>query len=218
VTGALVVPGAALGLLLGPWLAATTVRLADPDPAVRPTLRRIAGTSLVAAAAVAAAPALTGNRPATVALAWFGAAAVVLAGVDLARHRLPDRVTYPAAVVCAVALLTDAAITGSWAALVRAAAAAVVAWALATGARALSPSALGGGDVKLLGLLGLVLGWAGWGVLMSGVFAGFLVGALGSLLLMAVGRAGWRTRVAFGPPLLVGAYVALVLAAPLSLP
>ncbi|MCW2574779.1 MAG: Peptidase prepilin type, partial [Modestobacter sp.] len=46
---------------------------------------------------------------------------------------------------------------------------------------------------------------------------GFLVGALGSLLLMAVGRAGWRTRVAFGPPLLGGAYVGLWLAAPLSL-
>jgi leader peptidase (prepilin peptidase)/N-methyltransferase len=218
VTGALLLAGAVVGLLLGPWLATTTVRLAGADPTARPTLRRVAITSVLATAAVAAAPALTGDRPATVALAWFGAAAVVLAGVDLARHRLPDRVTYPAAVGCAVALLTDAAVTGAWGALVRAAVAAVVAWALATGARAVSPAGLGGGDVKLLGLLGLVLGWAGWGVLMSGVFAGFLIGALGSLLLMAVGRAGWRTRVAFGPPLLVGAYLSLWLAAPLPLP
>jgi leader peptidase (prepilin peptidase)/N-methyltransferase len=213
-TGALVLAGAALGLLLGPWLAATTVRLADRDPSARPTLGRVAGTSVLAAAALAAAPALTGDRPATVALAWFGAAAVVLAGVDLARHRLPDRVTYPAAVGCAVALLTDAAVTGDWGALVRAAVAAGVTFGLAAVARVVSPGGLGGGDVKLLGLLGLVLGWAGWGVLMSGVFAGFLVGALGSLLLIAVGRAGWRTRVAFGPPLLAGAYVALWLAAP----
>jgi leader peptidase (prepilin peptidase)/N-methyltransferase len=218
VTGALVLTGAGLGLLLGPWLAATTVRLADRDPTARPTLRRVAVTSLLAAAAVAAAPALTGGRPAVLALAWFGAAAVVLAGVDLARHRLPDRVIHPAVVVCAVALLSDAAVTGAWGALVRALAAAVLAWGLATAARVVSPAGLGGGDVKLLGLLGLVLGWAGWGVLMSGVFAGFLVGALGSLLLIAVGRAGWRTRVAFGPPLLVGAYFSLWLAAPLSLP
>ena len=217
-TGALVLTGAGLGLLLGPWLAATTVRLADPDPTARPTLRRVAVTSLLAAAAVAAAPAFTGDRPATVALAWFGGAAVVLAGVDLARHRLPDRVTFPAAVVCSVALLTDAAVTGAWGAPVRAAVAAVVAWALATGVRLASPSGLGGGDVKLIGLLGLVLGWAGWGVLMSGVFVGFLVGALGSLFLIAVGRAGWRTGVAFGPPLLIGAYVAHWLAAPLPLP
>jgi leader peptidase (prepilin peptidase)/N-methyltransferase len=213
-----VLTGAVLGLLLGPWLATTTVRLADRAPDARPTLRRVTSTALLAAAAVAAAPALAGVRPATVALAWFGAAAVVLAGVDLAVHRLPDRVTWPAVAGCAVALLTDAAVTGNWGAVLRAAAAAVVAGGLGTAARLLSPSALGGGDVKLLGLIGLVLGWAGWGVLMSGVFAGLLVGALGALLLIAVGRAGWRTRVVFGPPLLVGAYVALVLAAPLPLP
>jgi leader peptidase (prepilin peptidase)/N-methyltransferase len=218
VTGVLVVAGAVLGLLLGPWLAATTVRLAHRDPTARPALPRVVVTSFLAAATVATAPALAGDRPATVALAWFGGAAVVLAGVDLLRHRLPDRVTYPSAAVCAVALLTDAAVTGDWGALLRAAAAGGLTLGLATGARVVSPGGLGGGDVKLLGLLGLVLGWAGWGVLMSGVFAGFLIGALGSLLLMAVGRAGWRTRVAFGPPLLVGAYLSLWLAAPLSLP
>jgi leader peptidase (prepilin peptidase)/N-methyltransferase len=217
VSSALTLTGGVVGLLLGPWLAATTVRLADPDPIARPTLRRIAVTSLLAAATVAAAPALAGNRPGTVALAWFGGAAVVLAGVDLLRHRLPDRVTFPSVVVCAVALLTDAVVTGDWGALLRAAVAGGVTLGLATGARVVSPGGLGGGDVKLLGLLGLVLGWAGWGVLMGGVLAGLLVGALGSLLLIAVGRAGWRTRVAFGPPLLVGAYVALVLAAPLPL-
>jgi leader peptidase (prepilin peptidase) / N-methyltransferase len=212
VTGALVVAGAALGLLLGPWLAAATVRLAARDPAVRPSAARVAGTALLAAAAVAAAPALTGDRPATVALAWFGGAAVVLAGVDLLAHRLPDRVTYPAVVVCAVAVLTDAAVTGDRAAALRAVVAAAVAFALATAVRLMSPGGLGGGDAKLLGLLGLVLGWAGWGVLLGGVVAGLLIGALGSLLLIALGRAGWRTRVAFGPPLLLGAYVALALA------
>ena len=202
---------AVLGLLLGPWLAATTVRLAERDPGARPGRVRTAVTCLVAAAALAAAPALAGDRPATAALGWFGGAAVVLAGVDLARHRLPDRVTFPAAAVCATALLVDAAVTGAWGAFLRAVGAAVLVYGLATGVRLLSPAGLGGGDVKLLGLLGLVLGWAGWGVLMAGVFAGLLVGAGGALLLMAAGRAGWRTRVAFGPPLLAGAYVALAL-------
>ncbi len=71
--------------------------------------------------------------------------------------------------------------------------------------------------MKLLGLLGMVLGWAGWGVLLGGVLIGLLVGALGSVLLIAAGRAGWRTRVPFGPPLLVGSYLALWLAGPLPL-
>jgi leader peptidase (prepilin peptidase) / N-methyltransferase len=120
--------------------------------------------------------------------------------------------------VCATALLVDAGATGAWGALLRAVLGAVAAYGLGTLARLVSPGGLGGGDVTLLGLLGLVLGWAGWGVLMAGVFAGFLLGALGSLLLIAVGRAGWRTRIPFGPPLLAGAYVALWLAGPLPGP
>jgi len=216
VSSALTLTDGAVGVLLGPWLAATTVRLACRDPAAGPSGRRVVVTTVLAGAAVAAAPTLAGERPATVALAWFGAAAVVLGGVDLSAHRLPDRVTYPTVVVCATMLATDAVVTGDWAALLRAGAAAGVAFALATAARLLSPGGLGGGDVKLLGLLGLVLGWAGWGVLMAAVFAGLLIGALGSLLLIVAGRAGWRTRVPFGPPLLVGAYVALALAGPLT--
>jgi leader peptidase (prepilin peptidase) / N-methyltransferase len=211
----LVVVAAVVGALLGPPLATATVRLATRDPAARPTARRVGGTSLLTAAALAAAPALAGDRPATLALAWFGGAAVVLAGVDLAVHRLPDRVTWPAAAVCSAALLVDAAVLGTWGAFVRALVAAAVTLAIATAARLVQPAGLGQGDVKLLALLGLVLGWAGWGVLMAGVFAGLLVGAVGSLLLMTVGRAGWRTSVAFGPPLLVGAYVGLALAGPL---
>jgi leader peptidase (prepilin peptidase) / N-methyltransferase len=215
VSSALTLIGAGGGLLLGPWLAATTVRLADRDPVARPSVPRVAVTSLLAAPAVAAGPALVGDRPAALALAWFGAAAVVLAGVDLRCHRLPDRVVRPAVVVCAVALAADAAVTGDRDALLRAAVAAVAAFGLATAARLAAPAGLGGGDAKLLGLLGLVLGWAGWGVLLGGVLAGLLLGALGSLLLIAAGRAGWRTRLAFGPPLPVGAYLSLWLAGPL---
>ena len=78
------------------------------------------------------------------------------------------------------------------------------AFAVAAGVARVSPEALGFGDVKLLGLLGLVLGWFGWGVLLAGVFLGLLTGALVSLVLLATRRAGWRTALPFGPPLLVG--------------
>jgi leader peptidase (prepilin peptidase)/N-methyltransferase len=104
-------------------------------------------------------------------------------------------------------------VLGTWWPLVRAAAAAAATFLVAAGASALGPEALGFGDVKLLGVLGLVLGWFGWGMLLTGVFLGLLVGAFVSLVLLATRRAGRRTAIPFGPPLLAGAVLALALGA-----
>jgi leader peptidase (prepilin peptidase) / N-methyltransferase len=198
---------------LGPWLARVAARLAARDDGARPSLVGVAVTTAAFAGLVAGAVELTGLRPATLALAWAAGAGVVLGAVAGQVHRLPDRVTFPAYAVCAAALLADAAVLGSWGALVGALAAGAVAAALAAGAAAISPEGLGFGDVKLLGLLGLVLGWFGWGVLLAGVFLGLLTGAAVSLVLLATRRAGWRTAVPFGPPLIVGAVLALSLGA-----
>ncbi|MGY1847116.1 MULTISPECIES: prepilin peptidase [unclassified Blastococcus] len=197
------------GLLVGPALARSTVRLATRDDAAAPSGSRTALTAALTAGLLTAAVLLGGGRPATAALVWAAGAAVVLAGVDLAAHRLPDRVLLPAAVVCGVALLVDAAVLGTWGALVRGVAAGAAALAVSGAARLAAPAALGLGDVKLLGLLGLVLGWSGWGVLLAGLFLGLVTGAAVSVVLVATGRAGWRSTVPFGPPLLVGAVLAL---------
>jgi len=202
-----------VALVLGPWLAGLTVRLAFPDRASRPTPARTVVITLLLAGLLTGAVVLTGARPATLALAWAAGAGVVLGAVDLLCHRLPDRVTWPAYAVCTAALAADAVVLGSWPALLRAVAAGAVAFGVAAGAAAISPAGLGFGDVKLLGLLGLLLGWFGWGVLMAGVFLGLLIGALVSLVLLATRRAGWRTALPFGPPLLAGAVLALALGA-----
>ncbi len=200
----------------GPLLARTAVRLATRDPAARPAPGRAVASAAVLAVLLCGAVLLTGARPAGLAFAWAAGAAVVHAQVDLAVHRLPDRVTYPAAAVCAAALLADAAVLGTWPDLARALLAAAAAGGVSLLAALAAPSGLGLGDVKLLALLGLLLGWAGWGVLLAGVFLGLLAGAAASLLLVATGRAGWRTALPFGPPLLVGAVLALLLEGPLG--
>ncbi|SFL16468.1 prepilin peptidase [Geodermatophilus ruber] len=202
---------------VGPWLARVSVRLAARDETALPSGRRIAVTTLALVALLAAVLALSGLRPATVGLAWTAAAGLVLGAVDLAVHRLPDRVTFPACAAVAAALLVDAAVLGTWPALLRAVLAAGAAFGLALLAALLSPEGLGFGDVKLLALLGLVLGWVGWGALLAGVFLGLLTGALVSLALVAGRRAGWRTALPFGPPLLVGAALALALEGPVPL-
>ncbi|MGY1809249.1 prepilin peptidase [Blastococcus sp. SYSU D00669] len=202
----------------GPWLALTAARLAARDRAARPSAAAVVLTALLAGALLPGAVLLTGARPATAAFAWAAGAGLVLAGTDLAAHRLPDVVTLPAYAVCGAALVADAALLGTWPALLRAAVAAAAAFGLAALGAAVSPEGLGFGDVKLLGLLGLLLGWVGWGVLLAGVFAGLLVGAVVSLLLLALRRVGWRTALPFGPPLLVGAVLALAAAGPVPLP
>ena len=202
------------GLVLGPWLARVQVRLATRDGAATASRPRTAVTVVLGALAIAGALLSGGARPATVALAWAGGAGVVLGAVDLAVHRLPDRVTVPAYAAVATALLVDAVALGTWPALLRAGLAAAAALGVAVFAAVLSPRGLGFGDVKLLGLLGLVLGWVGWGALLTGVLLGLVTGAAASLTLIAAGRAGWRTALPFGPPLLAGAVLALAVQGP----
>jgi leader peptidase (prepilin peptidase)/N-methyltransferase len=78
------------------------------------------------------------------------------------------------------------------------------------------PGGLGLGDVKLAGLLGLYLGWLGWRPVLVGTFAGFLLGGLLGVALLAARRAHRRTAIPFGPFMLAGALLALFLANPIA--
>jgi leader peptidase (prepilin peptidase) / N-methyltransferase len=200
-----------LAVAVGPWLAVVAARLTTRDDAARPNPARVVVLTALFGLLLAGAVLLTGLRPALAAYAWAAGAAVVLGAVDLATHRLPDRVTFPAYIVCGAALLADAAVHGSSPALLTAVLAAAAAFGVAALVAAVAPAGLGFGDVKLLGLLGLLLGWAGWGVLLAGVFLGLLVGALVSVVLLVTRRAGWRSAIPFGPPLLAGAVLSLAL-------
>jgi leader peptidase (prepilin peptidase) / N-methyltransferase len=126
-------------------------------------------------------------------------------------HRLPDRVVFPSIAVVAAAVLLDAVVLGTWDEALRALLAGIAAFGCAAVVGLVSPRGLGFGDVKLLGLLGLLLGWFGWSVLLLGVLLGLLVGALVSLALIALRRAGLRSEIALGPSLLAGAALALAL-------
>ena len=72
------------------------------------------------------------------------------------------------------------------------------------------PAGMGFGDVKLAGVLGLFLGWLGWGELAVGAFLGFLIGAVAGIGLIVAGRAGRKTAIPFGPYMLAGALIAVL--------
>ena len=78
------------------------------------------------------------------------------------------------------------------------------------------PAGMGFGDVKLAGVLGLYTGWLGWGVLAVGLFLGFLLGGLFGLALIAVKKGGRKTAVPFGPFMLLGVLIAILVGADLA--
>ncbi|WP_324652109.1 A24 family peptidase [Georgenia sp. H159] len=171
---------------------------------------RVVGAACVVAAVLTVA--LHGWRPDLPAAVLLAVVGVLLAAEDLATHRLPNALLAPTAGALSVLLVVAALVTGAWPDLVRAAVAAVGCGLGYLVLALLRPTGLGMGDVKLGALLGLWLGWLGWEAVLLGVLAGFVLGGLAGVLLMAVGRASRTTAIAFGPWLLLGAAVAGVVA------
>jgi len=141
---------------------------------------------------------------------YLAAVGLALALIDLDVHRLPSAIVVPSYPVLAVLLLFASWNPGgqsSWEPLVGAAVggASMLAfyWVLAV----VRPGGMGLGDVRLAGLLGLALGWLGWGSLVVGAFAAFLLGGAYSLGLLATRRATRKSGIPFGPWMLLGAAI-----------
>lgn len=225
--------GAVAGLIAGAALRNPVFRLAVPPGAPDrtacqrcaaplrrwPAIRcRRCGASLGRPAVLEFATAIVlalllgrfGGRPETLAFAYLGAIGVALAATDVAAQRLPDRLTLTAIPVL-LALLSVAAIAdGQAGRLLRsllgglAMAAAFLLLAL------IRPGQLGGGDIKLAGLLGIALGWLGWTTLLGSTALGFVLGGLGGLVLVALRKATMRSQISFGPFLLSGALIGML--------
>ena len=146
---------------------------------------------------------------------YLAAIAIALAAIDLDVLRLPDQIVLPSYGV-AVALLIPAAIIGhSWDAALRGLLAAAALYACYR-LLAIIPRGMGGGDVKLAPLLGFYLGWLGWSSVAVGAFAGFLLGGIVGMALMALRLAHRKSRIPFGPSMLAGAFLAVFAAAPIA--
>ncbi|MCD4526065.1 A24 family peptidase [Nocardioides sp. cx-173] len=131
---------------------------------------------------------------------------VALAVIDWRTRLLPTRVIAPAYVLTVALVAVATAVTGDVDDLARAG----WGWAISGGSFLLlwfvHPRGLGYGDVRLSGVLGIALGYLGWGELVVGMYAGFLLGGVGGGLL-ALLRVVERRAFPFGPFMLVGALV-----------
>lgn len=176
-----------------------------------PSARRLvlAATGVAAASSVGLWAASVPFKPVAVAAGLLGA--VVASVVDLRSKRLPNRILLPTVAVVLVLLLAAALLDHQ-------PRRALVAAGLGAGGLLLfglvwflRPAALGYGDVKLAGLLGLVVGWYGPGSVFVALATAFFSAAVIAVVMLALGR-GRGSEIPFGPFMTFGALTAVTLA------
>lgn len=151
-----------------------------------------------------------GTEAALPAYLYVTAIGIALAAIDVEHHRLPDAIVLPSYPVVGLLLLVASWVDGEWSRLLLAAIGGAGLWALYFVLAVAKPGGMGFGDVKLAGVLGMALGWSGWGTLAVGSFTAFLVGGVVAIALVVARRATRTSRVPFGPWMVVGALVGLL--------
>ncbi|MGB8719546.1 MAG: A24 family peptidase, partial [Desulfobacterales bacterium] len=132
----------------------------------------------------------------------FTAAMVTITFIDIDHRIIPDRISLPGIPACFLAAL--ALPTMGWKAallgvLVGGGTLFMVAWGynMLTG-----KEGMGGGDIKLLAMIGALLGWQG---VVFTIFLASLLGTVVGLSIMVYARSNMKLAVPFGPFLAAGA-------------
>ena len=143
---------------------------------------------------------------------WMAARLTV---IDIRSHLLPNRIVLPsywaAAPLSLAAALGNGAFDGG--AILRVLGGGVVLWLVYFVLRLVYPAGMGFGDVKLAGVLGFYLGYLSGEHLLWGTAAAFLLGGIFGLGLIVLRLGTGKTAIPFGPFMLVGAALALLLPA-----
>jgi leader peptidase (prepilin peptidase) / N-methyltransferase len=229
------VAGASIGMPVGAVARSTVFQLSVPSGTpdrsacprccapvlARPALRcgycgssfgRPGVLELVTAAVLALLLGRFGDSPQAIPFTFLGVLGVMLAAIDISVQRLPDRLVLPAFPLLISLLALAALLEHNGAGLVRALLGGLALGAGFLALALLRPGQLGGGDIKLAGLAGLALGWLGWPAVTTTAVLGFALSAVTSLALLAARRVSLSSAVCFGPFLLGGALIAILVA------
>lgn len=166
--------------------------------------------AMLGAVLVAAIVWATPHGWASAAYLYIGAVSVLLFFIDLQYRRLPNAIVYPSFAIVASLLLLPAIADSQWDQYLKAWIAAVVVGFVYLVLALIIPGGIGIGDIKLSAVLGLALGFLGFGAVVLSFFAAFVSFSLVAIGLVIIGTAGLRTRIPFGPFMILGGVFALI--------
>lgn len=139
-------------------------------------------------------------------LAPFAGLMVALSVIDIRHRRIPNRLVYPAVVIAAAVIVAGDLAGGGLDVLD--AGIGLFAYGLALLIIALISKGMGMGDVKLAGLIGLVLGSIGLDLVAVAAGMGILLGGVGAIVALLAG-ADRKSAIPYGPYLASGAVIAV---------
>ncbi|MGD8366331.1 MAG: prepilin peptidase [Desulfobacterales bacterium] len=154
-----------------------------------------------------------GLSPATGIYFVFCAALEVIAFIDIDRRIIPDRITLPGIPLffgASLFLPGTGAIASALGILIGGGSLLLIAWLYAA---VTGKEGMGGGDIKLLAMIGALVGWKG--VLFT-IFVSSAVGTVVGIVLMIRAGKGMKMSLPFGPFLSIGA-IAYVFFGPASI-
>lgn len=141
---------------------------------------------------------------------YLASVGLALALIDLDTKRLPDVLTLPSWAVAGVLLTLAAVLDDHPGALLRALVGAVGVGVFYFAVWFAYPAGMGFGDVKLAPVVGAYLGWVSYGATLVGVFLGFLYGGVVGIVVVLLSKGGRKTKLPFGPFMLLGALTGIL--------
>jgi len=141
----------------------------------------------------------------------FASSLIVITFIDIDFQIIPDRITLvgiPIGLLAGSYILPDPFLRASLLGFKASILGAVFGFILFYAVAVVSRGGMGGGDIKLMALIGAITGWKG--VLLT-TFAGSMVGSVIGIFLMLFKGKGRKTKIPFGPFLSLGSLITLLL-------
>ncbi len=146
----------------------------------------------------------------------FISSLIVITFIDLEFQIIPDRITLPwipLSLILGATVLPDPFFRydflGFKSSLIGLTSGGGLFYFIAVAGRAiLKKDAMGGGDIKMMAMIGGVLGWKG--VILT-TFIGSLIGSIAGAVVIVLKGRKWGIRIPFGPFLAIGAIVSLLI-------